>query len=137
MAVKQQPPITLESAPLAPATCDSEINRYGWRMETARAVMLKESGNNHNIENTDRSTGDYSIGCFQINLLGDNNMLAKYRDAKQLGYVGAYDRDSLKEWLKNPANNVAIAHKMYTNQGGTFCKSSGWLNTCRKLGLVR
>jgi len=48
------------------------------------------------------STGDYSIGIFQINLYGS---LAKNRPSK--------------EWLLNYKNNIDYAYKMYKAQGWT------------------
>jgi hypothetical protein len=80
--------------------------------------MMKESGNNPKTLNDNPATGDYSVGCFQINLLGNLR----------------YTRPS-EESLYDPQVNVAYAYKMYVSQGRQFCKTSGWRNSCIKLGL--
>lgn len=80
--------------------------------------MIEESRNNPLVINDNPATGDYSVGCFQINLIG--NMRAT-RPAEHL--------------LLQAEHNVAYAYKMYSEQGRTFCKTSGWYNTCKKLGI--
>ena len=80
--------------------------------------MMIESGNNPLTINDNPSTGDYSVGCFQINLIGSMR----------------YTRPS-EEWLKIASNNVSYAYRMYIEQGSTFCKSSGWANSCKKAGI--
>lgn len=82
--------------------------------------MLIESGNDPRRLNDNPATGDYSIGCFQINLIGE---MRNTRPAEQS--------------LNDPAVNVAYAYQMYVAQGRTFCKASGWQNSCIKLGLLR
>jgi hypothetical protein len=80
--------------------------------------MMRESRNDPLTVNDDPSTGDYSVGCFQINLIG--NMRATRPP---------------EEWLKVAENNVSYAYKMYSEQGRTFCKTSGWYNSCRATGV--
>lgn len=114
---------TIEQAPEpepepVPATCAEEITKHAdWNQQIAHAVMMAESGNKADNYNDDASTGDYSIGCFQINLLGYDNLLAKYRDAVALGYSGQMTIQELEQWLKVASNNVAIAHRMYVKSG--------------------
>ena len=91
-------------------SCEAEIAKYNWNQSVARAVMLAESGGNPGIVNNNPRTGDYSVGCFQINLYGN---LRNTRPSEA--------------WLKNAANNVSYAYKLY--------QSSGWTpwgaTTCR------
>ena len=123
-ASTQAPAAPAEAAPVA--TCAGEIGKYSnWNQNVAQAVMMAESGGNQNTVNYNISTGDHSIGCFQINLL-DNNLYSKHRLAVQLGYTGAVDVAALTDWLKNPVNNVAIANTIYTLAG----QWSDWRTTC-------
>lgn len=71
-----------------------------WSCERALAIAKCESGLNPLAVNDNPKTGDYSIGLFQINLLGN---LANSRPSA--------------EWLKNPQNNIDYAYKMYQSQG--------------------
>lgn len=99
-------------------SCAAEIAKYDWNQSAAHAVMMKESSGQPGILNNNPSTGDYSVGCFQINILGAN----------------AVGRPSESE-LKDAAVNVAFAYRLWSGPR-TFCTSGGWLNTCRSLGLV-
>lgn len=108
------------SVPLQPTgDCQSELSKYDWPQDQAHKVMMQESTNNPQTVNDNPATGDYSVGCFQINLYGAN----------------AIKRPS-EQWLKDPANNVQYAYQMYVNQGRTFCTTGGWHNTCLKVGLL-
>lgn len=80
--------------------------------------MMIESRNNPRIINDNPATGDYSVGCFQINLIGN---MRNTRPAES--------------WLLIASNNVKYAHEMYVAQGRTFCETSGWYNSCRKVGI--
>lgn len=113
----------------APAsTCAAEITKYSnWNQSVAYNVMIAESSGDAGTHNDDPSTGDYSIGCFQINLLGEANLYSKHRVSAQLGYAGAVDRAQLTTWLKDPANNVAVANKLYVLAG----QWSDWKYTCQ------
>lgn len=103
----------------AKSTCAAEINKYlSWNQTIAYNVMMAESSNNAENVNDNPATGDLSFGCFQINLLGDANLIAKFGTSKAHGYTGAMDVAQLSEWLHNPINNVAVAEDMY--------RSSGW-----------
>jgi len=104
-----------ETAPQA-SDCASEIQKYDWPQEQAYNVMMIESRNDHTVINNNPSTGDYSVGCFQINLIGN---MRNTRPSE--------------ESLLIAENNVAYAYQMYKAQG-SFCKTSGWYNTCKKLG---
>lgn len=98
--------------PAAPAgTCQGEIAKYDWAQGTALAVSFAESGYDVNTLNDNPSTGDYSVGCFQINIYGAN----------------ARTRPSEAE-LKDPAVNVAWAYKLYASNGHSFI---GQWGVCR------
>lgn len=92
-------------------SCAAEIAKYGWNYNTALAVAQAESGLNPGNLNNNPATGDYSVGCFQINIYGAN----------------ARTRPSEGE-LKNAAVNVAWAHKIYTGNGNSFI---GQWGVCR------
>lgn len=99
-------------APAAPAgTCQGEIAKYDWAQGTALAVSFAESGYDVNTLNDNPATGDYSVGCFQINIYGAN----------------ARTRPSEAE-LKDPAVNVAWAYKLYASNGHSFI---GQWGVCR------
>ena len=83
------------------STCESELKKYDWNQTIAYNVMRVESDGNHLALNNNPNTGDYSVGCFQVNLYGS---LRNTRPSES--------------WLKVPANNVAYAYKLY--------KASGW-----------
>lgn len=106
------------SAPVTQPTidCASELGKYDWDQTQARKVMMQESGNNPKIINDNPATGDYSVGCFQVNLIGNMRN----------------SRPPESELLTAPVN-VAFAYKLWVSQGRSFCTSGGWLNTCRKV----
>lgn len=108
-------------------TCANEVQRYNWNTSVAHAVMMAESGNRPDNHNDTPSTGDYSIGCFQINLKGISNLNAKYRDSVRAGYTGSKTVSDLELWLKNAKNNVAVAHIMWGDQGWSPWKAT----TCK------
>lgn len=93
-----------------PSSCASEITKYDWNHTVAHNVMLVESGGSQTAVNNNPSTGDYSVGCFQVNLYGN---LRNTRPSE--------------EWLKIAANNVSYAYQLY--------RESGWApwsaTTCR------
>ena len=125
-----EPRSELKRIPLwaAGGNCAAEILKYDWNQEVAYNVMMVESSNKPTNLNDNPKTGDYSVGCFQINLYG-SNLQAKYGTAKSLGYTGGVDRDSLQEWLWNAENNVKVAYTMW--------RGSGWgpwnFTTCKKV----
>lgn len=98
--------------------CMSELGKYDWPQDQAHKVMMQESSNNPHIINDNPNTGDYSVGCFQINLIG--SMRATRPSEASLLIA---------------ENNVKYAYQMYSEQGRTFCKTSGWYNTCKKVGI--
>ena len=105
--------------PQAPiSTCSTEIAKYDWPQDQANAVMMVESRGNAQVINDNPNTGDYSVGCFQINLIGN---MRNTRPAEHL--------------LLQAEHNVAYAYQMYKAQG-SFCKTSGWYNTCKKLKYI-
>lgn len=100
------------STPPAPVkTCESEIAKYNWDYQTAVNVARAESGLNPHALNDNPATGDYSVGCMQINLYGEN---ARYRPSEAE--------------LKDPAINVAYAYKLYSGNGNSFI---GQWGVCR------
>lgn len=106
-------------APAPPSgDCASELAKYDWPREAAYKVMMQESRNNPNTVNNNPNTGDYSVGCFQINLIGSMRAARPSESS-----------------LKIAENNVKYAYQMFVGQGRTFCKTSGWYNTCKKVGL--
>lgn len=92
-------------------SCEAEIAKYNWSQGVALAVARAESGLNPANVNNNPATGDYSVGCFQINIYGAN----------------AYSRPSEAE-LKNAATNVAWAYRIYTGNGNSFI---GQWGVCR------
>jgi len=109
-------PTPVASAPVGvkgggSGSCQAEIAKYDWSHGTALAVAEAESGFNPANLNDNPNTGDYSVGCFQINMYGAN----------------ARTRPSEAE-LKNAAVNVAWAHKIYVANGRSFI---GQWGVCR------
>lgn len=102
--------IVPEAAPVL-STCEAEIYKYDWNHQVALAVMRAESGLNTYALNNNPATGDYSVGCFQINLYGGN----------------ARNRPSEQE-LYNPEINVAFAYRLYSGNGKSFI---GQWGVCR------
>lgn len=80
--------------------------------------MMQESSNVPTKKNDNASTGDYSIGCWQVNIKDEL----------------APDRPSEQE-LYNPVLNTQWAYNHYVNEGRTFCKTSGWYNSCIATGV--
>jgi hypothetical protein len=98
--------------------CASELAKYDWPQNDAYKIMFKESSNNPATLNNNPGTGDYSIGCFQVNIKGSL----------------ALNRPSEAE-LKDPVVNVRWAYNHYVAEGRTFCHTSGWYNSCRATGV--
>lgn len=111
--------VSRETIKPLPGTCESEIVKYDWPHSTAIAVMEQESSRDPRIVNDNPNTGDYSIGCFQVNIIGDLK----------------YSRPPEAQ-LKKPSVNVRWAYNKYVAEGRTFCTTGGWYNTCRKIGLI-
>lgn len=126
--LEQLPKVELASYEPKPMYCADFIPQYDWNDGVAHNVMMVESKNIARNLNDNPRTGDYSVGCFQINLLG-GNLQSKYGIMQRLGYTGPLERDAMKEWLWNPKNNTAVAYEMY--------KSSKWspwsATTCKKI----
>lgn len=108
------------AAPVAPAAtaattgsgdCQAEIAKYNWNVATALAVGQAESGHATWKVNDNQATGDYSVGCMQINIYGGN----------------ARSRPSEAQ-LKDASVNVAYAYKLYTSNGNSFI---GQWGVCR------
>lgn len=92
-------------------SCEAEIAKYNWNIAVATAVARAESGLNPGALNNNPATGDYSVGCFQINIYGAN---ARTRPSEAA--------------LKNAATNVEWAYKIYSGNGGSFI---GQWGVCR------
>lgn len=92
-------------------SCAAEIAKYGWNQSVALAVARAESGLDPGNLNDNPATGDYSVGCFQINIYGAN----------------AASRPS-EAALKNAATNVAFAYNIYVSNGHSFL---GQWGVCR------
>jgi murein DD-endopeptidase MepM/ murein hydrolase activator NlpD len=101
----------------------------GSSLETAFRVVRAESGGRPSALNPNAKTGDYSLGLFQVNMIGN---LGKARNAQYLkeyagiGYKGP-------ESLYDPAINARIAYDI--SKGGTKW-TSAWVNTSKKLGIT-
>jgi len=98
--------------------CASELGKYDWPQADAYKIMLQESSNDPNRVNDNPATGDYSVGCFQVNIIG--TLIAGRPNEQQ---------------LKDPELNVKWAYDHYVNEGRTFCKTSGWYNSCKATGV--
>lgn len=111
-----QEPIPAPVVQVSKPDCASQLSKYDWPQDQAYKVMFQESSNNPDTLNNNPDTGDYSVGCFQINIIGEN----------------AKNRPSEAE-LKNPEINVEFAYNLWVSQGRSFCTTGGWYNTCRKV----
>jgi murein DD-endopeptidase MepM/ murein hydrolase activator NlpD len=100
----------------------------GQSLENAMKVVRAESGGRPGALNPDSSTGDYSLGLFQINMIGD---LGKRRNANYLRDYGKYGYKGI-ESLYDPAINARIAYDISV-QGTKW--SDAWVNTSNKLKL--
>ena len=103
--------VTPAPDPLPTGDCYAEAAKYDWNQTVADAVIDAESGGNPLKVNDNPSTGDYSIGCFQINIFGAN---ARSRPSEAA--------------LKDPATNVAFAYKLYSSNSHSFI---GQWGVCR------
>jgi murein DD-endopeptidase MepM/ murein hydrolase activator NlpD len=101
----------------------------GSSLETAFRVVRAESGGRPSALNPNAKTGDYSLGLFQVNMIGD---LGKRRNAN---YLKAYGDIGYKgpESLYDPAINARIAYDI--SKGGTKW-TDAWVNTSKKLGIT-
>lgn len=94
-------------------SCEAEIVKYDWPHGIATAVMLAESGGRPGVVNDNPATGDYSVGCFQVNLYGAN---ARNRPSEAA--------------LKNAATNVQWAYNNFVANGRSFI---GQWGVCRSM----
>lgn len=81
-------------------SCAEEVRKYSWPHNVAHAVMMAESRGNSQVVNHNLRTGDHSVGCFQVNILGK---LAKNRPSESE--------------LKKPHVNVEFAYRMWAREG--------------------
>lgn len=94
------------------------VSRYDWPVEEALTIMKCESGGNESRINNNPRTGDYSVGLFQVNLIG------KMRQTRPP-----------ETWLLVGENNIAHAYKMYSGMGRRFGTTGGWYNCAKKFGI--
>jgi murein DD-endopeptidase MepM/ murein hydrolase activator NlpD len=101
----------------------------GSSLETAFRVVRAESGGRPGALNPNAKTGDYSLGLFQVNMIGD---LGKRRNAN---YLKTYESIGYKgpESLYDPAINARIAYDI--SKSGTKW-TDAWVNTSKKLGIT-
>jgi hypothetical protein len=109
----QAVPKLSQKAYASSGSCADEITKYDWNHNTALAVARAESGLNPGALNDNPRTGDYSVGCFQINLYGAN----------------ARNRPS-EATLRVASENVAYAYKIYVGNGRSF---KGQWGVCRNI----
>lgn len=91
--------------------CAAEIAKYNWPQAEAILVATAESGLRPGVINHNPGTGDYSIGCFQVNIYGAN----------------AASRPS-QEQLLNAQVNVQWAYNNYVANKSSF---RGQWGVCR------
>lgn len=91
--------------------CAAEVAKYDWNVTVATAVARAESGLRPGMVNNTPSTGDYSVGCFQVNLYGAN----------------ARNRPS-QDTLIIASENVKWAYNNYVANGHSFL---GQWGVCR------
>ena len=100
----QQPAVHLSSS------CEkyrSLVAQYNWDINTAMRIMNSESGcspTGHNWTDTHRNWQTGQIICY-----GSWGLF-------NIGCVHGYSR----VYLENPASNVAVAYKLYTNSKGFY-----------------
>ena len=129
------PTMAITASNVKGALSDSELLNVlsgagfkGTALNTALQVVRAESGGRPGALNPNSKTGDYSLGLFQVNMIGG---LGKARNAKYLkqyadiGYTGP-------ESLYNPAINARIGYDI--SRGGTKW-SDAWVNTSKKLNI--
>lgn len=87
----------------------------GEGLKNAMTIVSHESGYNPTALNPNQKTGDYSLGLFQINMLGD---LYKERMAKdwKLKGGGTFKLGNIND-LYDPLKNAQVAYHM--SKGGT------------------
>lgn len=83
--------------------CAAEIAKYDWGQSVALAVSEAESHFRPGVINNNPGTGDYSVGCFQVNIAGGN---ARTRPPQ--------------EQLIDAAVNVRWAYNNYKANGSSF-----------------
>lgn len=92
-------------------SCAAEILKYDWHQGIALAVASAESGLRPGIVNNNPGTGDYSVGCFQVNLYGGN---ARTRPSEAA--------------LRDAAENVRWSYNNYVANGRSFIGQWGVCN---------
>lgn len=120
--------VEVDSRPLPPKTIEEKIlSKFGGEGELALAIAKAESGLDPLAMNTNAKTGDYSIGLYQINLIGEL-FEGRLKRARYLGYEEEPTREALAEWLQDEDNNIEYAYSMSRTNGwiawSTYKKSN-------------
>jgi murein DD-endopeptidase MepM/ murein hydrolase activator NlpD len=100
----------------------------GQGLENAMKIARAESGGRPGALNPNASTGDYSLGLFQINMIGN---LGKRRNEKYLEQYGKYGYTG-PESLYDPDINARIAFDI--SKSGTKW-TDAWVNSSKKVGI--
>ena len=98
-------PVKLQPVPTGTGNCEpfrGLISQYAWPVETAMKICACESQGRPTVVNDNPATGDYSVGLFQINLIGAMRLTRPP-----------------ESWLKVAANNISYAYGMWQGQGWT------------------
>jgi murein DD-endopeptidase MepM/ murein hydrolase activator NlpD len=112
-------------------TLRSKLEKAGFSgqgLENAMKIVRLESGGRPGALNPDASTGDYSLGLFQINMIGG---LGQRRNEKYLKEYGKYGYTGM-ESLYDPDINARIAYDI-SKEGTKW--SNAWVNSSRKAGI--
>ena len=91
-------------------------------------------GNHVGTINDNPKSGDYSVGCLQVNIIktaNADNLSNIARIASKYGYIGGINQSELAKWLGNPNNNAVVANYLYKNS--TIARQ--WPNTSIMLGI--
>jgi murein DD-endopeptidase MepM/ murein hydrolase activator NlpD len=112
-------------------TLRSKLSNAGFSgqgLENAMKIVRLESGGRPGALNPNASTGDYSLGLFQINMIGN---LGKRRNEQYLEKYGKYGYTGM-ESLYDPDINARIAYDI-SKEGTKW--SNAWVNSSRKAGI--
>jgi len=100
----------------------------GSKLTNAYNIARAESGGRAGALNPNASTGDYSMGLFQINMIGDLGTRRNAKYLKEYGSIGYKGPESLYD----PLINAKIAYDI--SKSGTKW-SDAWVNSSKKLNI--